>query len=327
MLAIVQDRYGGPEVLELREVPDPEPGPLQVRVRVRASSVNAADWHMMRGDPRIARLSIGVRRPKAPVRGRDVAGVVEAVGASVTRWQAGDEVYGDLGEASGGFAELVCVAEEHVDRIPAGLTFEQAGVVPLAGRTAYLCIQEHGRVSSGQRVLVVGASGGVGTFAVQVAAHLGAEVTAVCSTRNVDLARSMGADHVVDYTRDSIGAGAPYDVVVDLAGTRSLRALLRLVARDGTLVLSGGGSSEGGSWLGPVGLMARAAVLSRMVGPRLCFPQTPPDRASLEAVSALVEAGAIRPHVERTYKLAEVPAAIRHLETAHARTKLGVSVG
>ena len=326
MQAIVQDRYGGPEVLELREVPDPVPGHREVRLRVTASSVNAADWHMMRGDPRVARLSIGVRRPRAAVRGRDVVGVVDALGPGVTRWQVGDAVYGDLGDGSGAFAELACAHEDWLGRPPAGLSPEQCAAVPLAAKTALFCLRDAAGLTAGQRVIVIGASGGVGTYAVQLAAHLGADVTAVCSTRNVDLVRSLGADEVVDYTREPLTGLPAYDVVLDLAGTRRLRDLVQLATPHATLVLSGGGTSEGGSLLGPVALMLRAQLTSRWMTQQVRIPQSPPDGTAMGELTHLVEAGALRPVVERTYKLAEVPDALRYVESEHARAKVAVSV-
>ena len=211
MKAIVQDRYGPPEVLEFREVPTPVPAAGEVRVR--AAAVNAYDWHVMRGDPYLARLTLGPLRPRSPIRGRDFAGTVEAAGPGVRRFAAGDDVYGDLGAADGAFAEYVCVPADAIDRRPAGLTHEQAAALPLAGTTALTGLRDAGRAGPGTRVLINGASGGVGTFAVQIAKALGARVTAVCSTRNAELARSIGADHVVDYTRDDFAtAEARYDV-------------------------------------------------------------------------------------------------------------------
>jgi NADPH:quinone reductase-like Zn-dependent oxidoreductase len=325
MKAIVQDRYGSPDVLELREVDEPVPTEGQVLVRVRATAPNAYDWHMMRGDPYLARLGMGLRAPKQRIRGRDFAGVVEAVGPGVTRLAPGDEVYG---EADGAFAEYVCAAEGMVDRKPAGLTYEEAAAIPLAGNTALIGIRDDGRVQPGKRVLVNGASGGVGTFAVQIAKSFGAEVTGVCRTRNVELVRSLGADHVVDYTTDDfVRAGQRYDVVLDLVGNRSLADLRQALTPTGTLVLSGGGVSEGGSLIGPLGLFIKAMAVSRFVrGQRITFLTAKASAENLATLRELVESGAVRPVVDRTYTLPEAAEAIRYLEVEHARAKVVVTV-
>ena len=329
MTAVVQERYGGPEVLEVREVARPEPAAGQVLVRVRAASLNAADWHLMRGLPLFARLSVGLRAPRGPVRGSDVAGVVESVGPEVTRWAPGDEVYGALGLAGGGFAEYALVDAGLLAAKPPALSFEQAAAVPLAGRTALVCLREASWLRDGQRLLVNGASGGVGTFAVQLGHALGAEVTGVCSTRNVDLVRSLGAKHVVDYLRtDVAAAGQRYDVVLDLVGNRSLRDLRRLVSPDGVLVLSGGGTSTGRRrLLGPVWLMLRGKLASPALPFLVNVPQTPESPAQLADLAALVEAGTITPVLDRTFPLAEAAAAMTYLETGHARAKVVLTVG
>ena len=324
----MQETYGGPEVLALRETRRPEPATGQVLVRVRAASLNAADWHIMRGLPLMARLTVGLRAPRGQVRGSDVAGVVEAVGAGVTRWRAGDEVYGELGLAGGGFAEYAVVDEAFLAAKPPTLSFEEAAAVPLAGRTALVCLREASRLADGQRLLVNGASGGVGTFAVQLGHALGAEVTGVCRTRNVDLVRSLGAKHVVDYTRDDVAAsGSTYDVVLDLVGNRSLRDLRRLVAPGGVLVLSGGGTSTGKRQvLGPVWLMLRAKVAAPFLKLKVSVPQSPPDAAQLADLAALVAAGTLTPVVDRIFPLAEAAAAMTYLETEHARAKVVLTV-
>src|SRR3954451_22997505 len=238
MKAIVQREYGSPDTLRLEDVDRPDAGPGQVLVRVRAASVNAADWHVMRGDPKLARLQLGVRRPKAAVRGRDFAGEVAEVGAGVTHVEPGDEVFGETGMADGAFAEYVRAPAGQVAPNPAGLTFEQAAAVPLAGCTALEGLRDVARVQPGQRLLINGGSGGVGTVAVQIGKALGAQVTAVCSTRNVDLVRSLGADDVIDYTTDDVvSAGRRFDVVLDLVGNRTLSELRRVLTEHGTLVL------------------------------------------------------------------------------------------
>jgi NADPH:quinone reductase-like Zn-dependent oxidoreductase len=324
MKAIVQDRYGPPDVLELKDVAKPAPGDNEVLVRVHAAAVNALDWHYMRGDPYVARLSMGLRRPKVRIRGRDFAGRVEAVGRGVGRLRAGDEVYG---EADGAFAEYVSAPDGRVDPKPANLTFEQAAAVPVAGNTALMGLRDIARVHPGQRVLINGASGGVGTFAVQIAKSLGAEVTGVCSARNTDLVRSIGADHVVDYTsEDFTRNGQRYDVVFDLVGNRSLTDCRRALTPEGTLVLSGGGVSEGGSLIGPMALFIKGQLLSRFVGHRLLSFTEQPSRENLAALRERIESGAVTPVVDRTYPLSDVPEAIRYLEVEHARAKVVVTV-
>jgi NADPH:quinone reductase-like Zn-dependent oxidoreductase len=324
MKAIVQDRYGPPDVLELREVDKPVVADHEVLIRVHAAAVNARDWHVMRGDPYMARLVLGFGRPKAKIRGTDFAGRVEAVGKDVKRFRPGDEVFG---EADGAFAEYVCAPDDVVEPKPANLTFEQAAVVPLAGNTALMGLRDLGGVQPGQKVLVNGASGGVGTFAVQIAKSFGAEVTGVCSTRNVDLVRSLGADHVIDYTReDFTGNGQRYDVVLDLVGNRSLTECRRALTPAGTLVLSGGGVSGGGSLVGPMGLILRGQALSRFVRHRLLVLTATPSKENLAALRELAESGKITPVIDRTYPLSEVPEAIRYLEVEHARAKVVITV-
>ncbi|MFG3302723.1 NAD(P)-dependent alcohol dehydrogenase [Micromonospora chersina] len=327
MKAIVQDRYGPPDTLTLAEVDTPVPAPDEVLVRVEAAALNAYDWHAMRGDPRLARLAMGRSRPRARIRGRDFAGRVEAVGAHVRQVRPGDAVFGDLGEANGAFAEYVCVPQNLVAAKPANLTPQQAAALPLAGITALLGLRDAGQVRPGHRVLVNGASGGVGTLAVQLAKVLGATVTGVCSTRNVDLVRSLGADHVVDYTREDFTRDAGrHDVVFDLVGNRSLTALRRALTPTGTLVLSGGGVYRGGSLVGPVWLIARGRLLAPLVRQRIVTLATAPGRQHLDTLRAHAEAGRLTPVIDRTYPLHEVPRAIRYLEGEHARAKVVITV-
>ncbi|MDG4767906.1 NAD(P)-dependent alcohol dehydrogenase [Solwaraspora sp. WMMD406] len=332
MKAIVQDRYGSPDVLRWRDVDTPIPGDGEVLVRVHASSVNAYDWHAMRGDPYLARLSFGQRRPRAAVRGQDFAGRVEAVGRAVTRFRPGDEVYGEAGPAGGAFAEYLCVTENLVETKPANLSFAQAAAVPLAATTALVCLRDAADLRAGQHVLVNGASGGVGTFAVQLAKTYGAQVTAVCRTRNVELVRSLGADHVVDYTRDdftrtdAVAAGCRYDVLLDLVGNRSLADCRQVLTRDGTLVLCGGGVSTGGSLLGPLALFIRARIVAGFVRQRIVAPMATAGQGHLATLRDLVEAGKVAPVVDRTFRLSEVPDAIRYVETEHARAKVVVTM-
>jgi NADPH:quinone reductase-like Zn-dependent oxidoreductase len=324
MKAIVQDRYGSPDVLELREVDRPVAADNEVLVRVHAATVNARDWHIMRGDPYLARVVLGFGRPKMKIRGTDFAGRVEAVGRGVKRFRPGDEVFG---EVHGAFAEYVCVPNEVVEPKPANLTFEQAAAMPLAGNTALMGLRDLARVQPGQQVLVNGASGGVGTFAVQIAKAFGAHVTAVCSTRNVDLVKSIGADHVIDYTReDFTNNERHYDVVFDLVGNRSLTACRRALTPTGTLILSGGGVSQGGSLLGPIGLVIRGQLLSRFVRHRLLALTAAPSKENLATLRELAESGKVTPVIDRTYPLSEAPEAIRYLEVEHARAKVVINV-
>lgn len=327
MRAWVQDEYGGSEVLRLADVPEPVPGTGEVLVRVAAVSLNAADWHIMRGEPRVARLdrtNFGRRRPTQPIRGRDVAGTVVAVGPDVQGWQVGDEV---LGEHEGTLAELATVPAACLARRPAAVGVVEAAALPLAATTAATCL-DAGRVGEGTRLLVIGGSGGVGTYAVQLAVARGAEVAAVCSTRNLAMVTSLGASAVLDYTRGEVERStATYDVVLDLVGNRSLRALRRLVARRGRLVLAGGGNPGEGGYLGPIGLFARGALAGRLMGMRVAVPFAKPDAARLTELVAMVERGELRPVVERVYPFEEGAAAMRHLEVDHARGKVVVTVG
>jgi NADPH:quinone reductase-like Zn-dependent oxidoreductase len=327
MKAIVQDRYGSPDVLRVGEVDRPAPGAGEVLVQVHAASVNARDWHLMRGDPYLARLlapEAGWSGPRVRVRGTDFAGRVEAVGRDVTRLRPGDEVFG---EAVGAFAEYVLVREDLAEVRPANLTFEQAAALPLAANTALMGLRDAARVQPGQQVLINGASGGVGTFAVQIARWLGAEVTAVCSTRNADMVRGLGADHVIDYTReDFVSGGRRYEAVLDLVGNRSLRDCRRALKPSGTLVLAGGGVSRGGSLVGPMGLIIRAQVLARFVRQRLVVLAATPSRANLATLRDLAEAGTVVPVIDRTYPLHEAAEAIRYLEGEHARAKVVLTV-
>jgi NADPH:quinone reductase-like Zn-dependent oxidoreductase len=321
MKAIANDEYGPPEDLELREIDKPDVGADDVLVRVRATSVNPADWHIMRGLPYLVRVSEGLRRPKRSVPGVDLAGEVEAVGENVTQFQPGEEVFGGR---NGAFAEYVRGAERNFAPKPGGLTFEQAAAVPIAGCSALQALRDRGDLQPGQRVLINGAAGGVGTFAVQIAKSFGAHVTGVCSTRNLELVRSIGADEVIDYTAaDFAGSGRRYDLIVDAVGNRSLRDFRRALTRKGTLVLVGGG---GGRWLGPLALPLRAAVMSRFVSQRLRPFLAQIKKPDLVVLKELIEAGEVMPVIDRTYPLSDTPEAIRYLEAGHARGKVVITV-
>jgi NADPH:quinone reductase-like Zn-dependent oxidoreductase len=332
MKAIVQDRYGSSDVLRFEEVEAPTPADHEVLVRIRAAAVNARDWHVMRGDPYLARLAspalFGRQGPKRRIRGSDFAGQVEAIGRAVTRLRPGDEVYGDLGNPDGAFADYVCVADELVEPKPANLTFEQAAAMPLAANTALMGVRDAARLRIGQHILINGASGGVGTFAVQIAKADGAEVTAVCSTRNVDLVRSLGADHVIDYRQEDFTRGTTrYDAVFDLVGNRSLTECRRVLTPRGTLVLSGGGTSSGhGSFFGPMGLILRGQAVAPFIRHRVIILQARTSRDNLATLRELAESGRVTPVVDRTYPLSEAAEAIRYLEFDHARAKVVITV-
>jgi NADPH:quinone reductase-like Zn-dependent oxidoreductase len=326
MKAMYQARYGPPESLRLLDVDRPVPGPGEVLVEVRAGSVNPYDWHMLRGDPYAARLTFatnGLRRPPCLVAGIDVAGTVAEVGPDVPGLRPGDRV---LGFAKGSFAEFVTTPAEHVVPIPDGLTFEQAATLPMAGTTALRGLRSTAGLTRGQRLLVNGAAGGIGTFAVQIAAAMGAEVTGVCSTRNVELVRSLGAHHVVDYTRDDFTAsGARYDVVLDNVGNRPLRRLRRVLAPGGVLVGNSGGSP--GKVFGAMGAMIRLVVAGKLARRhRLTFLPTVMSQEELLALTALVADGTVTPVIERTVTLPEVPEAIRRVEQGHVRGKIAVTI-
>ncbi|HEX2196559.1 MAG TPA: NAD(P)-dependent alcohol dehydrogenase [Actinomycetota bacterium] len=322
MKAIVQDRYGSPDVLELRDVDPPAVGARDVLVRVRAAGCGPDVWHLMAGQPYFARLMFGLRRPKVSVRGWDVAGTVEVVGDAVTDLRPGDDV---MGFVEGSFAELAAGPEEKLVRKPESLSFEQAAAVPVSGVSALQALRDEGRLRPGQKVLVVGASGGVGTLAVQIAKALGAQVTGVCSTSKVDLVRSIGADDVVDYTRADFADGSRrWDLVVDTAGRRSLSRLRKALTPKGTLVIVGG--DGGGRWTGGFfRQMLRAPLLSLFVGQRLRGLGAQEKKEDLEALCELIDSGALTPVVDRTHPLVEAPDAIRYLAQGHPRGKVVVT--
>ncbi len=294
----------------------------EVLLKVHTASVNPADWHLLRGEPYISRLQLGLRKPKDKVLGCDVAGLVEDVGENVKLLQPGDEVFGSpFMHGFGAFAEYVCVSEDLLAHKPANLSFEQAAAVPLAASTALQGLRDHGRIESGQKVLIIGASGGVGTFAVQIARSFDAEVTGVCSTRNVDMVRSLGADHVIDYTRENfIQGGQKYDLIFQLAGTRSPSECRRVLAPKGTLVQISGDSY--GHWIGPVDRIIHALVLSPFVSQKMASFTVKPNKEDLQFLKQLIEAGKLTPVIDRTYSLGETPEAIRYLENGHARGKV-----
>jgi NADPH:quinone reductase-like Zn-dependent oxidoreductase len=325
--AVIQHRYGSPDVLTLGRVSTPAPGPDEVLVAVKAASVNARDWHIMRGEPRLARLmdpaTFRIRRPRVAVRGTDIAGVVEAVGAGVTRWRPGDAVFG---EGSGTFAEHAVVAADKLAAIPAGTSFDEAATLPLAATTALLCLRA-ADPQPGGTALINGASGGVGTFALQLARTMGLRTTAVVSPRNAAQARHLGANHVVDYTtHDFTRTGHRYHLVIDLVGNRRLRDLRRVVRPDGALVLSGGGVSGQGRTIGPLGLLIRAQLHARFTKPRILTPQAEPDTSQLEHLAELVRTGQLHPVIDRRFPLDAAADAIRYMETQHTSGKMVITV-
>lgn len=317
MKAIVQRGYGSDAVLSFEDVDDPTVGERDVLVRVRAASVNAADWYTVLGKPYLIRAISGLRTPRVPVAGKALAGVVEAVGGSVVGFAEGDEVWAEPN--GGAFAELASIPAKRVAHKPAGLTFEQAAAVPLAGTTALQGLRDVARLAAGQSLLVIGASGGVGTFAVQLGKAFGASVTGVCSTRNVELVRSLGADRVIDYTREELSGR--YDVIFDLVGDRTLSTLRGVLAERGTVVLSAG---QGNRVTGPLGRIARAGVLSLATRQRLRPLVATYSSSDLDVLARLVDEGSMTPAIECTYPLSAGRDAVRHLGVDHARGKVVV---
>jgi NADPH:quinone reductase-like Zn-dependent oxidoreductase len=320
MKAIIQETYGTPDVLEARDVEKPVVGDNQVLIRVEAASVHVGDWILMSGRPLVMRMMTGLRRPKLAVPGTDVSGTIEAVGKDVGRLRPGDAVFGWCG---GAFAEYAVADEAQFVAKPANLTFEQAAAVGVSATTALQLLRDNGKVEPRQKVLINGASGGVGTFAVQIAKAFGAEVTGVCSTRNVDVVRSIGADHVVDYTREDFTEGASrYDLVLDNVGNHSMSRTRRVLTSNGTLISNGGGHSDG-----KLGRTLRTMLVSMVVRQQAAPSVKTQNPADLVVLKDLVEAGKITPVIDSTYPLAETPAAIRRVATGHARGTVVITVG
>ncbi len=317
MKAIVQSEYGSPDVLELREVVRPELGDEEVLLRVHAASVNRGDCMLMRGKPLVLRAAFGLLKPKHAIPGQDVAGRVEAVGDNVTEFSPGDEVFGEI--SGGAYAEYACAPVHLIAPKPGALTFEQAAALPLAGLCALQALRDVGKVQAGQRVLIIGASGGVGTFAVQIAKSVGAEVTAVCSTRNAEVIRSLGAARIIDYTQEDYAASERrYDFILDNVADRSLGELRRLLNHGGTLVPN---SSAGG-----LRRVFASLALSPVVGQKLRPFVSTPNKPDLLALKELVEAGRLTPVIDRTYPLEETAEALRYVEQGHARGKVVIAV-
>ena len=322
MKAAVYSRYGPPDVVQIRDVEKPVPKDDEVLIKVRAASVNPVDWHFMRGRPYFLRILAGLRKPRITRLGVDVAGQVEAVGRSVTQFKPGDGVFGSC---RGAFAEYACTSESALVMKPDDVTFEQAASVPLAALTALQGLRDKGQIQPGQKVLINGAAGGVGTFAVQIAKSFGADVTGVCSARNVGMVRSIGADRVIDYTReDFTKSGQRYDLILDSVGNHSLLACRRVLNPKGIYIAVGGPS---GPWMiGPLASAITAPVLSRFVSQKLVMVLTRRSKEDLIIMQELLEAGKVTPVIDRSYPLSEVPEAIRYLEEGHARGKVVITL-
>jgi NADPH:quinone reductase-like Zn-dependent oxidoreductase len=323
MSAIVQDRYGAADVLRLQRIARPEPAEHEVLVRVHAAGLDRGTWHLMTGKPYLMRIAgLGFRGPKDRVPGRDLAGTVAAVGTAVTGFAVGDEVYG---VGRGSFADYAVARADKLAPRPRTLSFEQAAVVPISAATALQALTAHGRLQAGQRVLVIGASGGVGSYAVQIAKALGAEVTGVASTAKLDLVRSLGADHVIDYTRDDFaGTGDRYDLILDIAGNPSLRRLRRALTPTGTAVIVGG--ENGGDLTGGMNRSLRALALSPFISQRFVNFINKEHASDLDRLTGLLDAGQVTPSVDRAYPLDQVPEAMRQLAAGRVRGKVAITV-
>lgn len=321
MKAIVYHEYGSPDVLKFEEVEKPTAADDEVLIRVRAASVNPIDWHLMRGEPYFVRAMSGMRKPKDTRPGVDLAGQVEAVGRNVTQFQPGDEVFGGK---RGAFAEYVCADEKKMALKPANLTFQQAAAVPLAAISALQGLRDKGRIQPGHKVLINGAAGGVGTFAVQIAKSFGAHVTGVCSTRNVNLVRSIGSDRVIDYTEENFTqSGQRYDLVFDCVGNHSLSAFRRIMSSKGNYVMVGGPS---GRWIGPLDRSLKALLLSPFVSQNLLMFLATTNKEDLVVLKELIEAKKVMPVIDKRYSFSEIPEAIRYIEEGHARGKVVITL-
>lgn len=323
MKAIVQPAYGGPDVLVHTDVDRPTPGEDGVLLRVVATSLHKGDWHLLTGTPYLVRMMFGFTRPKSPIPGMAIAGRVEAVGRQVTTWKVGDEVFGEIG--GGGFAEYVVVRADELARKPASLSFEEVATLPISATTALQGLRDAGKLMPGQSVLINGAAGGVGLFAVQIAKAMGAVVTGVCSTGNVELVRSKGADHVVDHTSQDFTRGEHrYDVIFDLVGNHPASALRGALAPQGLLVAAAGGAQN--TWIGPLGTTLSGLTSNLWSAQKFVPLMAKPATADLDAVGALADAGSLRPYIDRRYTLGQVPEALRHLGQGHSRGKSVVTL-
>lgn len=325
MKAVVYCDYGSPDVLKIENIEKPVPADDELLVKVRAAAINPLEWHYIRGTPYIMRMETGLRKPKVTQLGVDYAGTVEAVGKNVTQFKPGDEVFGGR---TGALAEYVTVLEDRAVVLkPPNLTFEQAAAVPIAAITALQGLRDKGKVQPGQKVLINGASGGVGTFAVQIAKSFGANVTGVCSTRNLDMVRSIGADQVIDYTQEDFTKSAErYDVILDLVGNRSLSENRRVLKPEGIYVLIGGGGPDDGRWIGPLAGPIKALMLSPFVSQEFVMLLAELNKEDLTILSDLMQAGKVTPVIDRRYTLSEIGDAIRYLEKGHARGKVVINM-
>jgi NADPH:quinone reductase-like Zn-dependent oxidoreductase len=326
MKAVVYTDYGSPDVLKIRDIKKPVPNDDQVLIKVRAASINPLDWHYMEGTPYIMRaFGVGLRKPKDPRLGVDMAGQVEAVGKNVTQFKTGDEVFG---ARDGAFAEYVSArADRAIALKPGNITFEQAASVPIAAITALQGLRDKGHVSPGKKVLINGASGGVGTFAIQIARSLGAEVTGVCSTRNLDLVKSLGADHVIDYTKEDFTDGEQrYDVILDNVGTQPLSGFKRSLVPNGICVMIGGGGPNDGGLIGPMARPIKALFLSPFMTQKMGMMMAELNKKDLNAMGDLMQSGKVKPVIDRTYPLSQIADAIRYLEQGHARGKVVITI-
>ncbi len=324
MRALVHHRYGTPDVLRIEDVPEPTPAADEVLVRVHAASINPLDWHAVTGLPLVARAQSGLRRPKRIIRGADVAGRVEAVGSAVEAFAVGDDVFG---AGAGSFAEAMCIRAQSIARAPSNLVATASAAVPIAGLTALQALRDKGQLRSGQSVLVIGASGGVGTFAVQIAKALGAEVTGVCSTNNVELVRSLGVDRVIDYTESDftvVEAGRRYDLIIDNVGNRSVRDRRRVMTPKGRCVVVGG--PKGGRLLGPASAMLRSVIGSKFVSQSFVPLLAVTKADDLVVLRDFIESGAVQPVVSETIQLDDVPTALARMGAGHTRGKVTVSI-
>jgi NADPH:quinone reductase-like Zn-dependent oxidoreductase len=326
MKAVVYTDYGSPDVLQIRDIKKPVPNDNQILIKVRAASINPLDWHFIEGTPYIMRaMGVGLRKPKDPRLGVDLAGEVEAVGKNVTEFKPGDEVFG---ARDGAFAEYVCArADRAVVLKPANITFEQAASVPIAAITALQGLRDKGKIQPEQKVLINGASGGVGTFAVQIAKSYGAEVTGVCSTRNLDLVRSLGADHVIDYTKEDFTKGKQrYDLILDNVGTQPLSGFRHALQPKGICVMIGGGGPNDGGLIGPLGRPVKALMLSPFISQKMSMFMAELNKKDLTILGDLMQSGKVKPVIDRTYPLSQIAEAIRYLEQGHARGKVIITV-
>ena len=326
MKAVVYTNYGSPDVLEIRDVKKPVPNDEQVLVKVRAVSINPLDWHYMEGTPYVVRvMGLGLRKPRSPRLGVDLAGVVEAVGKNVTQFKPGDEVFGTGHGAA--LAEYVCADKTKLVLKPANITFEQAASIPIAGLTALQALRDKAKVQGGQKVLINGASGGVGTFAVQIAKSYGAEVTGVCSARNAEMVRALGADQVIDYTKEDFTKGAQrYDVILDNVGNQPLTGFKRVLNPNGICVMIGGGGPNDGKIFGALARPLKALLLTPFMSQKMSMMLAEIRQEDLAFMSELMQSGKVKPVIDKTYPLSQIADAMRYLEEGHARGKVIIAV-